>query len=138
MITGTDVETEKIQALAQHLDIGLDSAAFKFDARDYKVLTDEEADEAVKDYICESAWAFKASFILEHTKLPYEAKEMIENFQEKCEGANDTILALITDFDKFRKDAVSDDGRGHFLAAYDSEENEEVVNGTTYFIYRDN
>lgn len=104
---------------------------------DYFVYTDEEADEAVKEYIKESVWAFNASFIIDHSSLPYEAREMIEYFQrEKCEGANDTILALIDDFDEFASDAIGADGRGHFLSSYDGEENEEVINGETYFIYR--
>ena len=104
---------------------------------DYFVYTDEEADEAVKEYIKESVWAFNADFIINHSKLPYEAKEMIKNFQTtKCEDANDTILALIDDFDDFVSDAISADGRGHFLSSYDGEENEETVNGETYYIYR--
>jgi len=104
---------------------------------DYGVYTDEEAGEAAKEYIKDSIWAFNASFIVDHSKLPYEAKEMIENFQTtKREDANDTILALIDDFDEFVSDAISADGRGHFLSTYDGKENEEMVNGETYYIYR--
>ena len=103
---------------------------------DYSVCTDEEAGEAAKEYIKESVWAFNAEFIISHSKLPYEAVEMVQAFQEKCEDANDTILALIEDFDKFVSDAISADGRGHFLSSYDGEENEETVNGETYYIYR--
>ncbi len=104
---------------------------------DYSVYTDEEADEKAEIYIRESVWAFNADFIVNHSKLPYEAKEMIENFQTtKCEDANDTILALINDFDDFVSDAIRADGRGHFLSFYDGEENEETVNGETYYIYR--
>jgi len=33
---------------------------------------------------------------------------------------------------------VSADGRGHFLAGYDHEENEITFNGITYYIYRRN
>ena len=55
---------------------------------------------------------------------------------KKCEGANDAILALIkkTDggLDGFVEDAISADGRGHFLSSYDGDENEE--NG--FYIYR--
>ena len=62
---------------------------------------------------------------------------MVEGFQSaKYDDANDTILALIDDFDEFVSDAISADGRGRFLSYYDGEENEEVVNGETYFIYR--
>lgn len=104
---------------------------------DYSVYTDEEADEQAKEYIEEAAWAFNADFIIDHSSLPYEAREMIKFFQrEKCEGANDTILALIDDFDEFVSDAISADGRGHFLSSYDGCENEEKINGTWYYIYR--
>lgn len=106
---------------------------------DYLVLTDEEADEAAKEYIKESVWAFNADFIVDHSKLPYEAKEMIENFQTtKCEDANETILALINDFDEFVSDAISADGRGHFMNSYDGHEHEVNIDGTYYYVYRMN
>jgi len=103
---------------------------------DYLVCCDEEADEKAAEYIKDSAWAFNAEFIVDHSKLPYEAIEMVQAFQQKCENANETILALIDDFDDFASDAISADGRGHFLSFYDGKENEETVNGETYYIYR--
>jgi len=103
----------------------------------YLVCTDKEADEKAKEYIKESAWAFNADFIVDHSSLPYEAVEMIEHFKStKCEDANETILALIDDFDDFVSDAISADGRGHFLSTYDGKEYEENVNGEYYYIYR--
>ena len=60
---------------------------------------------------------------------------MVKSFQEKhCESANDTILALIDDLDEFVQDAISSDGRGHFLSSYDGEE----VETENYYIYRIN
>jgi hypothetical protein len=57
---------------------------------------------------------------------------------KKCEGANDSILALIekTDggLDGFVEEAVSVDGRGHFLSGYDGEECEVGE----FFAYRIN
>lgn len=113
----------------------------------YIVLTDEEANEKVAEYIKDSLWAFNADFIINHSKLPYKAKEMVESFQvEKCESANDTIEALIEDIDEFIEDAVRADGRGHFMNTYDGRENEENVNvypkgdtaNETFYIYRIN
>jgi hypothetical protein len=97
---------------------------FEIDGNEYTVATsEEEADEAVGEYIKESVWSFNSEFIIEHSKLPWEAEEMIKNFQQaKCEDANDTILAIIEDIDVFIQDAISQDGRGHFLASYDDEE----------------
>jgi len=103
------------------------------------VLTDEEADEKAAEYIKYSLWAFNAGFIIQHSKLPYEAEEMIQAYQEKeCESANDTIKALITNIDNFISDAISADGRGHFMSSYDGKENEVKVLDTTFFIYRIN
>jgi len=106
---------------------------------DYLVCDDDEAQEKTEIYIKESVWAFNASFIVDHSKLPYEAKEMIENFQTtKCEDANETILALIEDFDDFVSDAISADGRGHFMNSYDGHEHEVNIDGTYYYVYRMN
>ena len=106
---------------------------------DYLVLTDSESDEKAKEYILDSLWAFNASFIIENSSLPYEAEEMIKNFQEhKCEGANETIKAIIEDTDSFCEEAIKADGRGHFMSSYDGNENEENVFGDTYYIYRVN
>lgn len=76
----------------------------------YKVLTDNEADE--------------------------ENDAMIDNYIEEC------ILPEIPsqyrsyfDSEAFKNDAAHD-GRGHNIALYDGHENEEEVNGTTYYIYR--
>jgi len=132
---------EKIRELAKFLEVDTDEIeetnwnTYEVGNEEYRVLTDEEADEATEIYISETVWAFQPWFIIEHSNLPYEAKEMIESFQrDKCEGANETILALIEDFDEFVKGAISADGRGHFLAGYDFEENKTE----NFYIYRVN
>ena len=67
------------------------------------------------------------------------AKEALESVQSsKAEGANGLVRALISDLDGFIEDAICEDGRGHFLASYDGDENEETVDGVTYYIYRTN
>jgi hypothetical protein len=105
----------------------------------YIVLTDDEANEMASNYIRETLWAFNADFIIDHSNLPYTAIDMIKNYQSmECEGANDTIEALIVDMDEFIDDAIRTDGRGHFMSSYDGRENEETVNGITYYIYRIN
>ena len=102
---------------------------------DYSVYTDEEADEAVRENIEEMVWAFNASFLQAHTGVDANA---IAKIQEMCEDANEPLTAMIKDFDHFVNDAVKCDGRGHFLAPYDHEENEITFNGITYYIYRRN
>jgi hypothetical protein len=107
---------------------------------DYLVLTDEEADEKAKEYIIDSLWAFNATFIASEIDIDEDVINAIQD-NGKCEGNNDTIYSLINklgDIDSFVDSAISADGRGHFMSSYDGNENEENVNGTTYFIYRIN
>ena len=131
---------ERVIAFA-HYDAGsfgfadYDEAQDNFDSEDYLVLTDEEADKAVRENIEELVWAFTPSFLQAHTGVTIEA---IAKIQELCEGANEPLTAMIKDFDYFVEDAVKCYGRGHFLAPYDCEENEITFNGITYYIYRRN
>lgn len=110
---------------------------------EYKVLTDEEADEAAEDYIKETLWAFNADFILEHTSVyeettAHEDEEIINALREMqgklCESANALVKALISDIDKFIEDAIDADGRGHFLSSWDGIENKSG----DFYIYRTN
>lgn len=141
----------KLKALSKYLEEPMKDLepseygddTFAINRQDYMVLTDEEANTAAKDYIKESLWAFNADFIIDHSDLPYESIEMIKGYQEsKCEGANETIEALITDIDEFVDDAICADGRGHFLNTYDDEENEITIKVKdkehTFYIYRIN
>ena len=103
---------------------------------DYAIGTDEEADEAAREYIQDSLWAFNASFIIGECNLDYSLEDMITNWQqEKCESANDGIRSLIDNscgIDEFVNSAISADGRGHFLATYDGNEIEQ----DGFYIYR--
>jgi len=126
-------EQEKIEALAKHLDCSIDEAVVSMD--DYLVYTDDEADEAVYNYIKESVCFFKSDFIAAHAEVD---EEVIKKLQELHENSNKAIKSLIKDFDHFVSDAVCSDGRGHFLSSYDGEENEVNVNGNTYYVYRSN
>jgi hypothetical protein len=140
---------EKIEALAKYLECEVDDleeltydtwgmTTFEYGEEVYAIATDEEAEAACLENIKDSAWAFNASFILEECDLPFSGEESLKQMQEKsCEGANEFILSLIEKtcgIEQFTEDAISADGRGHFLSSYDGEENEEGE----YFIYRIN
>lgn len=143
---------QKIKELAEHLDIEVDEIEVtEYDdcsfevghgeyPDEYLVLTDEEADEKTREYIENSVWAFNAWFILDHAKLGDNADygrtlQALEKTQrDACESCNDLILALIEDFNEFVEDAISADGRGHFLNPYDGTEEETE----SFFIYRVN
>jgi len=134
----------KLEALVKYLGVDkdevqeIDDNRFEVGREEYLVLTDEEADEAAKEQIKDSLWAFNASFIISECGLDASGEESLKHMQEKsCEGANDFILSLVEKtcgLEEFVEAAISADGRGHFLAPYDFEEIEEGE----YFIYRTN
>jgi hypothetical protein len=141
------IDTLKEEALANHLGIktneitqsNRDGFLFEADGGEYMVLTDDEADQQVKENILETVWAFNKSFLDSHSEAIAEMDEdVFKKIQEMCEGANKTILRLIDDVDHFVKDAVLSDGRGHFLSSYDGEENEQKINDTWLYIYQIN
>lgn len=118
---------------------------FEVIGNEYKVLTDEEADEAAAEEIKNSLWAFNPDFILRHTEFfknsrpreDEEFKKALEQLQSRiCEGANAIVKALIIDIDEFIEDAIDADGRAHFISWYDGKEHETQYNNI--FVYRTN
>lgn len=108
-------------------------------SQEYAIGTDEEADQAARDEILSSLWAFNAEFILTHSKAPCKpalVKALKQVQEQLCESANEFVEALISDLDEFVEDAIQADGRGRFLATYDSEEVEVEINGITFYCYR--
>lgn len=136
------VLNEKIRALATHLDEDFDIITHKEDnlfdylGREYLVLTDQEAQVMAIDYIRESLWAFRASFLSYFACIESDEAELVfTTLQEKhCEFCNEAIYALVKDrFSDLVEDAISSDGRGHYIpGSYDHEENEV----RDYYIYR--
>jgi len=142
-----DYDVPQTIILAKHLGVDLDDAQSEIDSEDHLVLTDEEADELVREEIEEMVWAFTPSFLSAHTGVD---EEVFEALADRCEDNNDSFKRMIKDFDAFVEDAVRSDGRGHFLAGYDHEEHYcdwqtverkdgkyETVT-TEYYIYRRN
>lgn len=126
------------EALAKYLNISIEEADTLLEDCDYIIYTNDEADEAAKESILNSAWAFNADFIIEHSEaLDHDTSSftIIKAIQEQCEDGNAAILRLINDKDEFVVGAISADGRGHFLSAYDGDEI-QLENGT--FAYRQN
>ena len=81
------------------------------DDGEYRVLTDSEADRACEDYLEDS----RDSWV-------------------------ESVKAGMTDesFEDWKESAVRYDGRGQTLNHYNGSEDEEEVNGVTYYIYRTN
>ena len=137
------IKNEKVRALQNHLNlddeevnnITFNGNEFIHGDREYLVLEDEEADKRAEEYIKDTAWAFKPSFLSAHTGID---EDVFNILSEKCEDSNNAVLSMIKDFDHFVSDAISSDGRGHFIATYDHDESIEEINNTEYFIYRTN
>lgn len=87
--------------------------------------TEREADKATKENILDSLWAFRSSFIANFARLDDATERAIEKMQrDMSEDANPLIRRIIgeSNLNKFVKEAIRADGRGHFLAGYDGEE----------------
>lgn len=150
------ITNEKKRVLQQFLNISDDNLdelkqseyekdGLEYGKEEYLVLTEEEADARAKETIANELWAFNADFLLRHNKNCDEmnnwewdaAIETIRKAQGKlADSLNGLARCLISDLDEFVEDAICEDGRGRFLAIYDGYENEEVVEGVTYYIYR--
>jgi len=108
----------------------------ELDGIEYRVGTDEEATEAAHEAITESLWAFNADFLASHLNCPVESVQVIQS-NDKCEDNNETFKNWLGDgLEDFCDDAISADGRGHFLNSYDGNETEFNFDGTTYYAYR--
>ena len=132
-----------VEALAQYLDCEPDDLkeaswdhygleVYSLGTREYAIGTDDEATQAAYANIKDSVWAFNASFLSGFCDLP---ECVFEALQPKCEDANDAILSLIEKsgkFEDFADEAISADGRGHFMSGYDGNENEQG----DFYIYR--
>lgn len=87
--------------------------------------SDEVADEATKAYISETVWAFRSGFLLDYLPKGMSERAISILQEEMCESANDILKAMVEcagKWDEFVQDAISADGRGHFLSSYDGEE----------------
>jgi hypothetical protein len=117
---------------ADQIEEGLGENTFEFGSEEYLVVTNEEAYEIAEEYIKESVWAFRPSFLAEHSNV---SEDIFQALQEKCyEGANEMILNSIIDIDDLVDSAISCDGIAHFLNTYDG--GEESLNDL--YIYRIN
>lgn len=89
----------------------------------YAVGTDEQADAAAREYVRDSLWAFKPEFLARYMPDGIDAEIITIIVEKKYEDATELFARLIGDkLGELIDDAIASDGRGHFLASYDSEE----------------
>ena len=114
---------EKLQAVKQFLNLNEEEAEnlqvssydeniIEYYGEEYEVLTDDEADDR---------WEEELQMYIDECIIPELPDFAARYFDEEV----------------WKRDARFD-GRGHSIARYDGCENEEEVNGTWYFIYRQN
>ena len=112
---------------------------YDIDGIDYLVLTDSEADEKVEEYVENTLWAFSPRFLSSVTGVDESVFEAIQD-NGRCEDNNGAIMSILyatkTSISEVAGEAISRDGRGHFLSSYDGEEIEVYVDGEYYFCYR--
>jgi hypothetical protein len=140
----------KYKALMKHLDLQdheiMDiqensDESYEYGREEYLVLTDSEADTKARESILETLWAFRPEFIVSHVagRTNDRVIDALRKMQvELCEDANELVKAMIKDLDHFVDDAISADGRGHFLSSYDGYEREVTFDNETFYIYRTN
>lgn len=148
-----DLDALRVKALAAFLSLDADEAeaisASRYDDTEleygresYRVLTDEEATAAAIAAASDSLWAFNVTFLeryvpaLRDTRAADAWRTVVDKLSESAGPLGEALLGDRVD-DALR-DAVAEDGRGHFLASYDGEENEVRAGGITFYIYRTN
>lgn len=122
-------KAESIKAyleLPEDIDVRTnDDNIFDCDGEEWLVLTDTEAEDMVVEYVRELLWAFSHDFLARHCdaiaiigKGHWEALAASE-----CENMNSMVKRLLgSDLEHVISEAISEDGRGHFLASWDGEE----------------
>jgi hypothetical protein len=96
---------------------------YRAEGGEYAVGTERQVEEAVREYVRDSLWAFRPEFLQGYTPAEVDAEILTVIIEKKCEDATEIIARLVGDrLGKLIDDAVAADGRGHFLASYDGEE----------------
>ena len=88
-----------------------DDTCFEVGSREYRVLTDLEADQAFDDY--------------------YD--DLIDEMLDK---ALPEALRCYFDYDAYKRDIKINEGRGPALASFDSVEDYTTIGGQTFYVYR--
>ena len=114
--------------------VELDGSEYLFAA------TDEDAERAALDAARGSLWAFSLDFLRHY--LPDSVSEDSHAFRalqdaqgKTCESFGPILEGLLgSRCEEALRDAIATDGRGHFLASYDGNEDEDADGGFRYRI----
>lgn len=148
----TTLMTDKTEALAKYLECEAnditqspyEKESFEAQGKEFLVLTEDEATERACQYIENTLWAFRSSFLIDFipsacslsVSETNELEKCIEQMQEKmCESCNDILKALIGKrLNDLINAALCNDPIENFLATYDHKVGEEGE----FLIYRTN
>ena len=103
----------------------------------YLVLDDDDANAMCRSRIKESLYTYSPIFLGSATNLDPDVFDALIALGEDSNEAIYTIIKGSCGLDYFVKEALTN-GRGNFLAGYDTHEHEVSINGTEYFVYRIN
>lgn len=123
----------KENTLALHLECDPEDVeetgwdTYEAEGQEWLVLTSEEMEERVKEYILDTLWAFRPEFLEAHLRpsVPLQALEAVQGLYEE---GNAAVRALIASEEHLVTDAVQTDGYGHFLSPHDGEHHEACTN----------
>ena len=140
---------EKIIALAQHLNLDLDLDFDEEADYDTEEEKEEARQEAIDDLRCRIEdiqdigdnlykYGREEYYVLTDDEADEKWDEELDYYLEECIYPEiPEHLRGYFDDEAWKEDARMD-GRGHTLSSYDGCEYEEKINGTWYFIYRQN
>lgn len=109
---------------------------FDVGAREYLVVTEQEATEIIAEQIENELWAFHPEWLIRHTLLRNNAKfaaadyeavlqaftAIQERMMEMCHPILKGLIEATCGMPSFVAEAIAHNGRGHFLAPYDRDE----------------
>lgn len=118
-------------------DVTCGGGFYTVDGCEYLVFDDEGADTACADYIKESLWAFKPSFLADQTGLSIDVFTALQELYEEANPALRNLIDTTCGMNAFVEEAIEAEyGRGHFLSSWDGEEREVCIGGEYFFLYR--
>lgn len=130
---------EVIKEALKEIDLEIDDVVINDEfircgRSEWIIASDELASKKVKDFIKDSLWAFKTSFL---SSMTGHDEEEIKLFASEFE--NDTLIKIVEyscGLENFVNEAIKADGRGHFLSTYDGVEVELKTDDGVYYLYR--
>lgn len=121
---------------------------FDVGAREYLVVTEQEAAEIIAEQIENELWAFHPEWLIRHTLLRNSPKFAIADYEavlqaftviqhhlmETCNPMPEALIEATCGMPLFIEEAISHNGRGHFLAPCGEAEKKQG----DFYIYRMN